>query len=127
MKLLIEALTKFSCGLLLVGLLSSWYMGRQHSDISGELEDSAWLALSGQWENARKTADRAREQWEENWAFRAAFADHKPMEEIDAMFAELTVLGAAGERTDFARVCSALSRQVESMGNAQKLSWWNIL
>ena len=114
-------------GLLLAGLLSGWYMGRQHRQISRELEDSAWLALSGQWENARKKAEGAKEEWERSRKIRAALSDHTPMEEIDDLFGELIVFGAAGEQTEFARACMSLSGRVTAMGNAHTLSWWNVL
>ena len=118
-------------GLLLVlltgGLLSGWYMGRQHEDISKKLEDSAWLALSGQMSNARKEADAARAQWEKGRPLRAVLGDHTPMEEIDDLFAELKIYGAAGEKTEFARTCSALSSRVQAMGEAHALHWWNVL
>ena len=114
-------------GLLLCGLLTGWYTGRQHRELSRQLEDSAWLALSGQWENARKKAEDAKEMWQENWKLRAAFSDHTPMEEIDDLFGEMTVCSAAGERTEFARVCAALSGRVAAMGQAHQLSWWNVL
>lgn len=113
--------------LLLTGLLLSWYMGRQHTEISRGLEDSAWYALSGEWEKARDTVDSAREQWEQGWNLWAAFADHSPMEEIDALFAALRIYAAAGERTEFAHTCAALSRHVAAMGSAHQLSWWNVL
>jgi len=113
--------------LLLAGLLSSWYMTRQHDQIADILEDSAWMALSGQWGNARNAAETAKETWQRQWKFRAAFGDHSPMEEIDALFAELTIYAAAEEQTDFAHTCAALSRRLEAMGNAHRLSWWNIL
>lgn len=113
--------------LLLVGLLCSWYLPRQSGQIGEALEDSAWMALSGQWENARKTAAAAREGWERKWKIWAAFGDHTPMEEVDALFAELTIYAAAEEQTDFAHTCAALSRRVEAMGNAHRFSWWNIL
>lgn len=113
--------------LFLGGLLSSWYMGRLHTDISRELEDSAWLALSGQWENAREKAGGSREAWEKNRHLRAALGNHTPMEEIDDLFTELTIYGAAGERTEFARTCAAIASRVAAMGNAQRLNWWNVL
>ena len=113
--------------LLLAGLLSSWHMGRQHGEIAKHLEDSAWLALSGQWSDARETAETARQRWEKDWSLRAVFGDHTPIEEIDDMFAELTICGAAGERTEFARICAALSSRVEAMGDAHRISWWNVL
>lgn len=114
-------------GLLLAGLLLDWYLGGQHRALSQQLEDCAWLALSGQWENARQTAEAVRTGWKTEWKLRAAFGDHTPMEEIDALFGELAVCGAAGERTEFARICTALASRMEAMGNAQQLCWWNVL
>lgn len=113
--------------LLLGGLLLGWYLGQQHRELSRQLEDSAWLALSGQMENARKMAQEAKTVWEKEWKLRAAFGDHTPMEEIDDLFAELTIYGAAGDRTEFASTCAALASRVEAMGNAHRLSWWNVL
>lgn len=113
--------------MLLGGLLLGWYLGQQQWELSRQLEDCAWLALSGQWENARTLAGEAREGWERKWKLRAAFGDHTPMEEIDDLFAELTVYGAAGDRTEFASTCSALASRMEAVGNAHRLSWWNIL
>ena len=113
--------------LLLAGLLSAWYMARQLEAVSDTLEDSAWLALSGQMSNARKEADAARAQWEKGRPLRAVLGDHTPMEEIDDLFAELKIYGAAGEKTEFARTCSALSSRVQAMGEAHALHWWNVL
>ena len=113
--------------LLLGGLLSGWLMGHQHRQIAGQLEDSAWLALSGQLSNARETAEQAYQQWQKGWPLRAVLGDHTPMEEIDDLFARLRIDGAAGDGTEFARTCSTLSCRMEAMGRAHRLSWWNIL
>ena len=113
--------------LLLSGLLTAWYMDRVHSGICAQLRDSSWLALSGQWEKARDGAAAAREEWNNLWNFLAAFSNHNPMQEIDGLFEELTVCAGAGLRTEFARICATLASQVESLGDSQKLSWWNIL
>ena len=113
--------------LLLLGLLSGWYLERQHRDLARQLEDSAWLALSGQMSNARQEVQTAQAKWEKGRSLLAALGDHTPMEDIDGLFAELQIYGAAGEKTEFARTCSALSSQMAAMGNAYKLSWWNIL
>lgn len=128
-KLTLRELTGFVLLALLLtaGLLSAWLLDRQQQEIGKTLEDSLWLALSGQWENARNTADSAREIWEDRWQLWAVFADHSPMEEIDSLFSELTVYGAAGERTDFARTCAILARKMEAMGAAHRLRWWNVL
>ena len=113
--------------LLLGGLLSGWYLERQHRDLARQLEDSAWLALSGQMSNARQEAQAAQTQWKKGRSLQAVLGDHTPMEDIDDLFAELQICGAAGEKTEFARICSILASRIEAMENACKLSWWNIL
>ena len=113
--------------LLLSGLLSSWYMDRKHRTISRELEQSSWMALSGQWSDARERARVATTDWEKNRQLRAALADHTPMEEIDDLFEELNIYAAAGERTEFARCCAALSVRIRAVAEAHRLTWWNVL
>ena len=114
-------------GLLLAGLLSAWYLSRQHTAMSSAMEECTWLALSGQWENGKEKAEAVRQTWEKSWIIFAAFSDHGPMEEIDALFRELAVYGAAGERTDFARTCAVLTDKLEAMASSARFSWWNVL
>lgn len=118
-------------GLLLVllagGLLVTWHMGSCHRGIGAELEQAARYAQLGNWEEAADAAGDAYEDWQEEWHFSAAFADHEPMEEIDAMFAQLNAYLAARDAVSFAALCGQLSRQVEAMGDAHGLTWWNLL
>lgn len=113
--------------LLVAGLLSAWYLNRQITSMASTVEDSSWLALSGQWENAKELIGASRQDWEKGWRFRAAFADHTYLEEIDGLFRELTVYSAAGERTEFARVCALLAERLEAIASSARLSWWNVL
>lgn len=112
--------------LLLGGLLSSWDMSRRHGEIARTLEACTWQALSGQWENARNTAETAEQAWQQGRGRRAAVSDHTPLEEIDSLFAELGAYAAAGDRTGFARTCAALSRHMDALGDAHRVSWQNI-
>ena len=113
--------------LLVAGLLSAWYLNRQITSMASTVEDSSWLALSGQWDNAKELTSSARQDWEKGWRFRAVFSDHTYLEEIDGLFRELTVYSAAGERTDFARACALLAERLEAMASSARLSWWNVL
>ena len=113
--------------LLVVGLLSAWYLNRQLTSMATTAEDSSWLALSGQWENAKELIGSSRQDWEKEWRFRAVFADHTYLEEIDGLFQELTVYSAAGERTEFARTCALLAERLEAIASSARLSWWNVL
>ena len=99
--------------LLAGGLLSSRALDRQHRAMASALEDSAVLALSGRWQAARDRAESACQDWQADWPLRAVFSDHSPMKEIDSLFGELAVYGAAGDRTEFARICGALSLRLD--------------
>ena len=113
---------------LLAGALGvTWGMEKIHRPIARELEQAAGRALAGDWESADALSVDAGVRWERWTHFRGCFADHSPMEEVDAEFARLMAYSAAGEETEFAASCSALSKKVKAMGEAHGLSWWNVL
>ena len=118
-------------GLLLLllagGLLVTWQMDRCHSAIARELDAAADSALAGDWDAAGAYAKNAKRDWETGWNFSAAFADHEPMESIDAQFSQLGVYGSTRDAVSFAAACVQLARQVEAMGDAHGLTWWNLL
>ena len=113
--------------LLLAGLLGSWQPGRQQEAVARQLEDCQWLALSGQWQQARQGAEEARQQWQQHWKLWAALGDHRPMEEIDALFGQLKARAAAGDREEFAGISAELARRIHTMSQGQRLHWWNVL
>ena len=113
--------------LLMGGLYGDRVMGRSHAPVSQDLDRAAECAKADDWRGAEAFADRARENWEKNWQFSAAFADHEPMENIDALFSRLTVFAAAREKEESGALCRELSRQVKALGDAHDLKWWNLL
>lgn len=113
--------------LLLLGLLSAWDMGRTSIAISDRIEDAAWFALTGDWESARIAAESAKNQWEEHRNLSSILADHTPMEEIDSLFARIHICSVARETEEFAASCAELSRKVQAMGEAHRLTWQNLL
>ena len=113
--------------LLLAGLLGSWQPGRQQEAVARQLEDCQWLALSGQWQQARQRAKQAETDWNSRQSLWQALDDHRPMEEIDALFGRLSAAAAAGEREEFAQNCAELSRRIRTMAEGRQLRWWNVL
>lgn len=113
--------------LLVLGLLVTWAMGRFHEPIAGELEAAAEHALSGSWERATLLARFAREDWDKRQWFRAWFADHNPIEEIDADFARLEIWAEKDDALSFAAGCAELARKIRAMGEAHGLMLENIL
>lgn len=114
-------------GLLLLGLVVNWKMGRTHNAISRELEDAAWFALAGDWEAARMASSSAQAKWESNRNLSSLLADNTFMEDIDTLFARISIYSAARENTNFASTCAELSRRAVAMGEAHYFSWQNIL
>ena len=128
--------------LLTAGLLVTGFMGRVHKDVSRELDESnayymgyvsreleeaARAAGAGNWAEAAEDARDAYEDWQERWHLSAAFADHEPMEQIDGQFAQLWPYLEARDAVAFCALCRALARQVEAIGDAHGLNWWNLL
>ena len=121
------------CGLvllvvLLIGsLLSAWQLGRSQKPMAESARQAAAYALANDWQKANALADEARAQWEMRWDFGGAFANHAPMEQVDLLFARLEVYGKAKNSQFFAATCAELGQALEAIGEAQSLSWRNIL
>lgn len=113
--------------LLAGGIAVTWGMRRCHESVAWDLEGAARTTIQGDWEQGQALMLRAREAWGRSRHITACFADHTPMEEIDALFAQVEVYAAVREETDFAAGCAALAGKVKAMGQAHGASWWNLL
>ena len=112
--------------LLLGSLLVTKAMVDIHEPIESKLLQSAQTAMDGAWSQAQDLFYHARAEWEEKAHFRGCFADHNPVEEIDAAFAMLQVTCAARDPVAFAGGCRSLARQVAAVGEAHELVFWNL-
>lgn len=113
--------------LLLGGCLSTWQMVRWHSPLEERMEQAAQRALSSDWDGAMTLSQRVKRDWEEHWHAAAAFADHGPMEQIDALFARLEVYEQERVALAYAVLCRELARELAAMGDAHIPNWWNLL
>lgn len=112
--------------LLGVSLLSASVMERMHQPIALELEQAGRYALEGDWTHADAQSRLALDDWD-RWArFRGCLADHGPIEEIETGMASLRVYRQVKDSDAFAAGCMELARQVEAMGQAHGLVWWNL-
>jgi len=112
--------------LLVLGLLVTWAMDRIHTPVSRDLITAGEYALAGDWGEAERLSGKARDCWEKNGMLRACFADHGPMEDIDACFAQLEIYCRRREETAFAAACGETARKAAAMGEAHKLRWENV-
>lgn len=113
--------------LLAAGSLSARAMVCWHSPIEKQLKQAARYALDSDWKQAQRIAEEAENRWKEHWHPSAVFADHGPMEEIDALFAQLGIYKQEREAIGFAAICAELSRELGAMGEAHVPNWWNLL
>ena len=112
--------------LLASGLLGARGMERIHEPVARDLITAGEYALRGDWEQAESYARRARDCWEEHEILRACFADHGPMEEVDACFAMLEIYCRMKEETAFAAACGETARKAQAMGQAHGLRLENL-
>ncbi len=113
--------------MLMGGILVTRQMGKIHEPIEAQLQQASRLALDSNWEEAEALFRKAEEGWKNREHYRSCFADHNPVEEIDATFEMLKVFCSTRERIGFAGGCRELARKVAAVGEAHEFVWWNLL
>lgn len=113
--------------LLISGVLSAWWLSHQMQPMGEAMEEAVESVMEGNWDTARALTRRTKEKWQRNWHLTAVFADHAPMEEIDALFARLAVYEKERNRAAYGAICAELSLELEALGDDHVPSWWNIL
>ena len=115
------------CFLLALGAMVSYGVQQVQAPLTDQLEQAAEAGFSEDWVSADGFLTAARDQWEKYRTFLAAVVDHKPMEEIDSLFGELEFYQKARDSTLFSGVCQRLGQLTQAIGEAYRLSWWNLL
>ena len=113
--------------LLAMSLLATGLMTRIHEPIEADLQTAAEYARKGNWVQAHRFFRQAEAAWTRWEHLRACFADHNPVEEIDAAFIQVQVYGTAREELAFEGGCRELARKVAAVGQAHEFVWWNLL
>ena len=91
------------------------------------LEQAAEKTLSGDFVGGIALGKEAHSQWQGKWNAIASMADHEPMDEVDALFAEMEIYARAGEQPHFAACCKQLARRIHSFADVHRFIWWNVL
>ena len=112
---------------LVLGFVVSAGMDNAHSPTESLLVQAAEQTLSGSFDKAIALGMEAKKQWEDHWNGTATVADHSPMDEVDALFAEMEIYAKTEEKPHFAAVCKELSRRIRSFTDAHRFDWWNVL
>ena len=113
--------------LLGAGFWISSFMAQSHNPVAQDIRQAGNLALEEQWGAAQAYAKRGKDRWETKWPVTAAFADHEPMDEIDALFAQLEVYAAAKDQIAYTALCAHLASLLEAISQSHSFNWWNLM
>lgn len=113
--------------LLALGIWITGAIGSTHDGISALLSDAAQICAAGEWETANARFQQAKQQWQHQRPWTAAFTDHAPMEEIDRYFSQTEVYLHVRSQAAFCSGCQALAVLTEAIGEAQEVTWWSLL
>ena len=116
----------WGCGLLAVLLIFTWGISRQMERSHQPVRQLLLQAQDAPLEQGRQLVAKAKDLWlrQEYWV--SAVADHTPMEEIRALFAEAVLFGQAGEEIHFSTTCARLASLLQDMSDAHRLILENL-
>lgn len=112
---------------LILGFVTSGIMDNAHLPTEKLLVQAADKTLKGDFEEAVALGQQAKARWDKHWNGTATVADHSPMDDVDALFAEMEIYAEAKEKPHFAAVCRELCKRIQAVTEAHHFSWWNIL
>ena len=113
--------------LLAAGFWLSGFMKEAHLPAAQDLQRAGELALEEQWGPAQAFAKRGQDLWKKKWPVTAAIADHEPMDEIDALFAQLKTYGKTRDPEPYSAVCDHLGSLLEALSQGHRCKWWNLM
>ena len=114
--------------LVAVGLACLWAgaaLNRFTEPVCRNLERAQEAALAEDWEQAAAHALAAETAWAGKWHGLASAADHTPLEDIDDLFAQLSLCRRMEKKEDFVILCAQLRRRLQAVSSAHTLTWWN--
>ena len=113
--------------LLAVGIGVTVGVSVQQDRLAQIIDKAQEAVLSRGWEQALPYARQAQRLWENTRHFAASFADHEPLEQMDAFFSQLWIYAQEALEVEFASVCSYISNLAKAIGESQSVFWWNLL
>ena len=113
--------------LLILGLFTGYTMSTFHRATGDLLDTAAEKALEGDFSEAKTAALEAKAHWFQKRKATAVVADHTPMEDVDALFAEMEIYAETREFPHFIAICRELSQRIDAVSEAHQFNWWNIL
>ena len=112
---------------LIVGIWASNQMEEIHQEIARDLERAAQSALEEDWDMAGALFARAEKTWEKKQILTSSFSDHAPIENAEALFAQLKISAQTENTESFATACACLASQLKAMGESHSFNLRNLL
>ena len=113
--------------LLGIGIFFTFYTAETQEQIAQTLSESREAAAVGHWEKAAGKCFQARSLWEKHQKATAAVVDHEPMEEVEALFAQLEIYLKARDPVSYCSCCASLEVFAKAIGESHSISWWSLL
>ena len=111
---------------LVLGFVTAGVMDYAHTPTERLLSQAAEKTLNGAFEEGVALAAEAKERWEKHWNGTATVADHSPMDDVDALFAEMEIYAKTEEKPHFAACCQELCQRIQAVAEAHRFNWWNV-
>ena len=113
--------------LLALGLLGSTALGRIHTPLAQTAAEAAGEAEAGNLPAARELIRQVEVKWNAHRVLRQALIDHRTLDAVDSLLAELEAHDALGRTGPFAAGCRKLAQALENVAQDQALTWENLL
>lgn len=110
-----------------LGILTQGVLQKTGLPLAARVERAADGCQAGRWDLALEDFDRARADWESRRNIAAALADHAPLEDIDALFAQAGRAAAGFEETEFLCAAAELGVRLRALAQSHSLRWWSLL
>ena len=110
--------------LLIFGTVLTVVFSEIHAPLAETLFQAAIHAQQGDLVVATQKVAQAQDQWERCRHFSAAVLDHRLLEEMEELFAQLPY---TKDPQTIAMLCARLSSRAAEMAESQTITWWNLL
>ena len=110
--------------LFIMGIALTASFSAIHTPLAETLSQAALSAKTGDLETATSAIRQAQQQWESYRRFSAAVLDHRLLEEMEELFAQLEF---TKNPYVLAALCARLSSRAAEMAESQAITWWNLL
>lgn len=123
-------------GWIAVGLLAAmvalagWHVSALNAltgELGGALERAEALAEAGDWDQALRLTQEARDRWESKRGYLHVTLDHAVTDQITAGFAETLELLECREAGEYSAASARLKTQLELLGEGERPTWENLL